>query len=90
MDKDAGICGDEDETLPNGQVNNDKDGCGTVQGEGVINRTGKMLAGSGGGRAVFNDAGLNGFAHGDNVDLVLGFWFNGVVMFCFNSCFHFK
>ena len=51
----------------------DKDRCGTVWGEGLINGISKLLVGLGSGRAYFNDADSNGFAIGDNVDLVVVF-----------------
>ena len=53
--------------------------CGAVEGEGVINGTGKLLVEHGGSRVEVNDAGSNGSAKQNNVnlvlDLVLGFWF---------------
>lgn len=53
--------------------------CGTVEDEGVINGTGKLLVEYGGSRVEVNDSGSNGSAKQANVnlvlDLVLGFWF---------------
>ena len=53
--------------------------CGAVEGEGVINGTGKLLVEYGGSRVEVNDAGSNVSAKQANVnlvlDLVLGFWF---------------
>lgn len=51
----------------------DEDGCGTAQGEGIVNRTSEFLVRRGAGRTEFNDTFSNGFANEDNVDLVLVF-----------------
>lgn len=67
------ICGDEDEIQHDSNVDKDEDGCGTAQGEGIVNRTSEFLVRRGAGRTEFNDTFSNGFANEDNVDLVLVF-----------------
>ena len=47
------ICGNEDETLVDGKVENDKSGSGTVWGKSIINQTGELLVAYSGGRAEF-------------------------------------
>ena len=71
--KGESICGGEGKTQRDGKVDRDEGVCGIVQGGGLINGTGELLVGCGGGSAEFNSAGSNGFANGDKVDSILAF-----------------
>ena len=50
--KDASNCGGEDKTSLDGKIDKDKNRCGIVRAEGVINEMDELLVKCGGGRTM--------------------------------------
>ena len=71
--KGASINGGEDETSRDCKINKNKDGYCSFWGEDVLNGASELLVGYGSGGAEFHDAGSDGIANRDKIDLVLVF-----------------